>query len=136
MLLIFIKPFFPLSICCNFNSIKLHKNKNSWMRIMYPCTRTVKEYCLWVSPASGFGLMCGREDEAAATDSLSAHTLVCGKGDHSLAPAFKERCVITCSCRCRSSCLSRRDNFDTVVLQMSHKKYVQIIRCFSPMTQN
>lgn len=129
MLLIFIKPFFPLSICCNFNSIntflKLHKNKNSWMRTTYHCNRTVKEHCLWVSPASGYGLICGREDEAVATDSLSAYNLVYGKGDlllllrkdvSSFAPLF------LCSCRCRSSCLSRRDNFETVVLQMSHKK--------------
>lgn len=67
------------------------------MRTTYHCNRTVKEHCLWVSLASGYGLICGREDEAVATDSLSAYNLVYGKGDHSLAAPFKERCIITCS---------------------------------------
>lgn len=106
------------------------------MRITYHCNRTGKQYSLQVSSAPGFGLRGDREDEAAATNSLPAYTLVCGKGEHSLAAAFKERDVITCRYRWRSSYLSKRNHFETMVLQTSCKKYVQILRCFNPMTQN
>lgn len=66
---------------------------------MYHCRRAVKEYCSQVSSASVFGLTCGREDKAAASSSLSASTLVYGKGEHSVAAALKEGNVITCSYR-------------------------------------
>lgn len=94
MLLIFINLFFsPLSMCCNFNStsLKLHKTKkNSQMRIMYHCNETVKEYFFQVSSAPYFGLMGRREDEAAATNSLSSFNLVHEKGKQSLDADLKE----------------------------------------------